>query len=84
MPKFGTGKLVKILVVWEDRVLFMEKKRAKVRGVRDIQTRNYEGCQHPDKILLVCKAAVKLISQLLYMYVYKIRFVTYYSVPLIH
>ena len=25
----------------------MEKKRAKVRGVRDIQARNYEGCQHP-------------------------------------
>ena len=40
MAKFGTGKLVKILVVWEDRVRFMEKKRAKVRGVRDIQARN--------------------------------------------
>ena len=46
-PKFGTGKLVKILVVWEDRVRVMEKKRAKVRGVRDIQARNYGGCQHP-------------------------------------
>ena len=48
-PKFGTGKLVQILVVWEDRVRFMEKKRAKVRGVRDIQARNYESCQHPVK-----------------------------------
>ena len=47
MAKFGTVKLVKILVVWEDTVRFMEKKGARFRGVRDIQARNYEGCQHP-------------------------------------
>ena len=26
---------------------FMEKKGARFRVVRDIQARNYEGCQHP-------------------------------------
>ena len=44
---------------------FMEKKGARFRGGRDIQARNYEGCQHPVQDLLVCKSEVKLSEKVL-------------------